>query len=97
MDVAAWLDGLGLSQYEQAFRDNEIDERARRAVNLPLSVLKPGCGSRALCGSKLRSGVKNARPKSRNRKFESISLQGRVSCELDAPKALRASVIAHTV
>jgi hypothetical protein len=54
---------------------------ARRAVNLPLSVLKPGCGSRALCGSKLRRGVKNARPKSRNRKFESISLQRGVSCE----------------
>jgi class 3 adenylate cyclase len=27
MDIAAWLDGLGLDQYEQAFRDNEIDER----------------------------------------------------------------------
>src|SRR5215468_6627195 len=27
MDVAAWLDDLGLGQYEQAFRDNEIDER----------------------------------------------------------------------
>ena len=27
MDIAAWLDSLGLGQYEQAFRDNEIDER----------------------------------------------------------------------
>jgi class 3 adenylate cyclase len=27
MDIAAWLDGLGLGQYEQAFRVNEIDER----------------------------------------------------------------------
>src|SRR5215831_4204662 len=27
MEIAAWLDGLGLGQYEQAFRDNEIDER----------------------------------------------------------------------
>src|SRR5215470_16597818 len=27
MDIAAWLNGLGLGQYEQAFRDNEIDER----------------------------------------------------------------------
>ena len=27
MDIAAWLDGLGLGQYEQAFRDNEIDDR----------------------------------------------------------------------
>ena len=27
MDIAAWLDSLGLGQYTQAFRDNEIDER----------------------------------------------------------------------
>jgi hypothetical protein len=27
MDIAAWLDSLGLGQYEQTFRDNEIDER----------------------------------------------------------------------
>src|SRR5215813_3967880 len=27
MDIAAWLDGLGLGQYGQAFRDNEVDER----------------------------------------------------------------------
>jgi class 3 adenylate cyclase len=27
MDVAAWLDGLGLGQYGHAFRDNEVDER----------------------------------------------------------------------
>ena len=25
MDIAAWLDGLGLGQNEQAFRDDEID------------------------------------------------------------------------
>ena len=25
MDVAAWLHGLGLGQYEQAFRANDID------------------------------------------------------------------------
>src|SRR5215471_5946516 len=25
MDIAAWLDGLGLGQYEQAFRDNDVD------------------------------------------------------------------------
>ena len=25
MDVAAWLRGLGLERYDQAFRDNEID------------------------------------------------------------------------
>jgi hypothetical protein len=27
MDIAAWLDGLGLGQYAQVFHDNEIDER----------------------------------------------------------------------
>jgi hypothetical protein len=27
MDIADWLQGLGLERYEQAFRDNEIDER----------------------------------------------------------------------
>ena len=25
MDIAAWLDGLGLKQYEEAFRGNHID------------------------------------------------------------------------
>jgi hypothetical protein len=27
MDVEAWLRGLGLERYGQAFRDNEIDEK----------------------------------------------------------------------
>ena len=27
MDIAAWLRGLGLEQYESAFRANEIDEK----------------------------------------------------------------------
>ncbi len=27
MDVAVWLRGLGLERYDQAFRDNEIDEK----------------------------------------------------------------------
>ena len=27
MDVAAWLRGLGLEQYEPAFRANEIDAK----------------------------------------------------------------------
>ena len=26
MDIGGWLRGLGLERYEQAFRDNEIDE-----------------------------------------------------------------------
>ena len=25
MDIAAWLQGLGLSQYERAFRENDVD------------------------------------------------------------------------
>ena len=25
MDIAAWLHGLGMQQYEEAFRDNAID------------------------------------------------------------------------
>ena len=25
MDIGAWLDGLGLGQYEALFRENEID------------------------------------------------------------------------
>ena len=27
MDIGAWLRGLELERYEQAFRDNEIDQR----------------------------------------------------------------------
>ena len=27
MEIGAWLWGLGLEQYESAFRENEIDER----------------------------------------------------------------------
>ena len=27
MDIAGWLSGLGLERYEQAFRDNAIDEK----------------------------------------------------------------------
>ena len=27
MDVGGWLRGLGLDQYEAAFRDNDISER----------------------------------------------------------------------
>ena len=38
MDLSAWLRGLGLGQYEQAFRDNAIDEQVRR--NLTAEDLK---------------------------------------------------------
>jgi hypothetical protein len=50
-------------------------------VNLPV------VGRQNPAALKLRSGVKNARPKSRNRKLESISLQRRVSSPLDPPPA----------
>jgi hypothetical protein len=30
MDVGGWLRGLGLERYEQAFRENEIDEEVLR-------------------------------------------------------------------
>lgn len=32
MDIAAWLDGLGLGQYEQAFRDNDINGEVLRGL-----------------------------------------------------------------
>jgi hypothetical protein len=32
MDIAAWLGGLGLGQYEQAFRDNDIDGEVLRGL-----------------------------------------------------------------
>ena len=32
MDIAAWLDGLGLGQYKQAFRDNDIDGEVLRGL-----------------------------------------------------------------
>ena len=30
MDIAAWLNGLGLAQYEPAFRENAIDSTVLR-------------------------------------------------------------------
>ena len=33
MDVAAWLRGLGLERYAQAFRDNDIDAPLLRALD----------------------------------------------------------------
>ena len=32
MDISAWLHGLGLQQYEQAFRDNAIDASVLREL-----------------------------------------------------------------
>ena len=32
MDIAAWLHRLGLEQYEQAFRDNDIDAQVLLAL-----------------------------------------------------------------
>ena len=33
MDIAAWLRGLGLERYEQAFRDNDIGAMYLAGVN----------------------------------------------------------------
>src|SRR5215472_5001430 len=46
----------------------------------------PAGAPRPFAAPSLRSGVKNARPKSKNRKFESISLHRRV-CKLSVPLA----------
>ena len=49
MDVAEWLRGLGLEQYEPAFRANEIDERvlpsltAEDLKDLGVILVGPGC------------------------------------------------------
>ena len=32
MDVGEWLRGLGLAQYERAFRDNNIDSQVLRRL-----------------------------------------------------------------
>ena len=32
MDIGGWLRGLGLERYEQAFRENEIDQRVLRKL-----------------------------------------------------------------
>ena len=32
MDVGEWLRGLGLAQYERAFRDNNIDSKVLRRL-----------------------------------------------------------------
>ena len=32
MDVAAWLNRLGLEQYEQAFRENDVDAEVLREL-----------------------------------------------------------------
>jgi SAM (Sterile alpha motif) domain-containing protein len=39
MDVDEWLRGLGFVHYAQAFRDNNIDGRARRS--LPMTPFPP--------------------------------------------------------
>ena len=49
MDIGAWLRGLGLERYEQAFRDNEIDQRilpeltADDLKELGVGAIGPGC------------------------------------------------------
>jgi class 3 adenylate cyclase len=52
MDIAAWLDGLGLGQYKQAFRDNDIDGEVLRGLTADdlreLGVASIGHGRRLL-------------------------------------------------
>jgi uncharacterized caspase-like protein len=42
MDVVVWLRSLGLEQYEATFRDNAIDDSARKAT-AAVSVILRGC------------------------------------------------------
>ena len=35
MDVAAWLQSLGLERYVSAFRDNDVDAEVLRLIGLP--------------------------------------------------------------
>jgi hypothetical protein len=48
MDIAAWLQDLGLERYALAFRDNEIDERVlpfSRILVSPWSGIVGGCST----------------------------------------------------
>jgi hypothetical protein len=45
MDVAAWLHGLGLEQYAQLFRDNDIDGEILRGMT-PEDLKELGSGDR---------------------------------------------------
>jgi len=54
MDIGSWLRGLGLERYEQAFRENEIDEEV-----LPHSPLR----RRRPLPRRARSAVRPSRPR----------------------------------
>lgn len=43
MDVAAWLRGLGLGQYEQTFRENDVDAEVLMdlTAGIPLQASYP--------------------------------------------------------
>jgi SAM (Sterile alpha motif) domain-containing protein len=61
MDIAAWLEGLGLGQYGQAFRDNEVDERVLPSLTAEdlkdLGVLLVGHNHRTLhVGNRVAAG-----------------------------------------
>src|SRR5215471_9813582 len=44
MDIAAWLDGLGLGHYKQAFRGNDIDGEVLRGLTAD-DLREPGVAS----------------------------------------------------
>ena len=50
IDVADWLRGLGLEQYDPAFRDNDIDGEVLR--RLTAEVVTPDVSGAALCRRK---------------------------------------------
>jgi hypothetical protein len=47
MDISIWLRGLGLERYEQAFRENAIDE----AILPKPSPYSPRCDRRVASGN----------------------------------------------
>ena len=67
MDVGAWLRGLGLGQYEQAFRDNDIDAEVLPELTADdlseLGVASLGHRKRLLDAiAALRAGADRPRP-----------------------------------
>ena len=53
MDIAEWLHGLGLQQYEQAFRENAIDDSVLRDLTAD-DLTDLGVDSLAIVGNYLQ-------------------------------------------
>ena len=61
MDIAAWLRGLGLGQYEPAFRANEIDEGVLPSLtseDLIISSHQRGFANGAVVASRPKAAVR---------------------------------------